>query len=87
MYLLARCIMRKMSVKASGADKLSISVRALGKVLSHKEMSSLSKSVYVFGEGILPPKYCVIIAVVRLTRLPRSLTKSAFVRTSNASLV
>ncbi len=78
-YLFARRMIAQMLSIASGIKRLSTFALILSSAPVATSIKLVSNSVAVCGAGIVPPKYCSTIAVVRETRLPKSFTKSLFI--------
>ncbi len=84
-YLLARPISFQISARALLNCSSFMSFSTLAGVASAISISSLSIAANSDGHGITPLKYLSIIAKVLFTRLPRSLTRSEFIRFKSAS--
>ena len=87
MYLLARWMTAKISIRACGMVRLSMSavtlaVSSLTMVSSSVSMASVPATLCT-----VPPKYFSHMATVRLSRLPKSFARSLLMRVIRASLV
>ena len=85
MYLLQRLNRPKISVIASATRSSSIFAATFASVTTAFRSSSTSSAAPVF--VTTPPKYLLLMEMVRFTRFPRVLARSEFIRSTSSSQV